>query len=464
MVENIYLYFTSDIHSHFENWPKIAHFLKQRKQNHEQKKESYFLFDNGDHIDRFHPITEASLGKSNVELLNHGGYHAVTIGNNEGITLPSESFHTLYKDASFEVVCANIHPVEKKTPNWLKPYTILETKSGLKVGVMGLTAPFNAFYQPLGWNAISPYDALDTFLPTLSSQSDIVILLSHLGFSEDEYISNNYNNIDFIVGGHTHHLLKDGEMVKDTLLGAVGKHGFYVGEACIEWDHSQKRIITKSAKAMDLTNAPEDEEVLSLLNKYEGQAHQILDEKIISLKDPLKVNWFKESALMTDLTDLLREWTKADCAMLNAGVLLEDLPMGDITREDIHRICPHPINPATVSIVGDQLLETLRMVHTKSFMEYELKGFGFRGKQIGKMIFSNIVLKTKKGHDGEERILHVLINNEPLDLNKVYTLATADTFTFGTLLPSVSRAKDKKYFLPEFLRDLLTYSLIRRNG
>ena len=44
-------------------------------------------FDIGDYVDRSHPFTEGTIGKGNTQLLNEAGYDAVTIGNNEGITM-----------------------------------------------------------------------------------------------------------------------------------------------------------------------------------------------------------------------------------------------------------------------------------------------------------------------------------------------------------------------------------------
>ena len=86
-VATIHIYHTNDVHSHFENWPQINHFLSQRKQQAADNGEACFLFDIGDHIDRSHPFTEGTEGKGNNELLNEAGYDAVTIGNNEGITM-----------------------------------------------------------------------------------------------------------------------------------------------------------------------------------------------------------------------------------------------------------------------------------------------------------------------------------------------------------------------------------------
>src|SRR5690625_498137 len=90
MIENINLYYTNDLHSYFDHWSRVATFIKDKKEMCQSKNDSYFLFDIGDHIDRVHPITEATMGKANVELMNELDYDLVTLGNNEGVSLRSE--------------------------------------------------------------------------------------------------------------------------------------------------------------------------------------------------------------------------------------------------------------------------------------------------------------------------------------------------------------------------------------
>src|SRR5690625_691377 len=118
MIENINLYYTNDLHSYFDHWSRVATFIKDKKEMCQSKNDSYFLFDIGDHIDRVHPITEATMGKANVELMNELDYDLVTLGNNEGITLSHHQLYHLYDDASFSVVCSNLQCIGQTKPSW----------------------------------------------------------------------------------------------------------------------------------------------------------------------------------------------------------------------------------------------------------------------------------------------------------------------------------------------------------
>ncbi|WP_164668218.1 bifunctional metallophosphatase/5'-nucleotidase [Virgibacillus doumboii] len=459
MQEKLYFYYTNDLHSSFENWPRVTGYLKEEKDRKLAENNSCWLIDIGDHVDRVHPIAEAFMGKANVQLMNDAGYDLVTIGNNEGITLAHEDLHHLYDNADFQVVCANLHSLADSEPDWLQPTVSIQSVQGVKIGVIGLTAPFNAFYELLDWHISPPHKTLEKYIHALKQSVDVVILLSHLGLTEDQEIARRFDEIDVIIGGHTHHLLRTGEVINDTIITAAGKQCAFVGEVILTWDHATNKLVKKEAYTKDITHLAKDLATEQSLNELADKADKLLGKTVIHLEKPIEVKWFSHTKIMQKLTDTLYKWTSADVAMLNSGLLLDQLPAGDVTHKDIHRICPHPINPCVVELNGDELLEVIRASYTKDVTELELKGFGFRGEVLGRMIFSGIEVDTYYLDDGSEVVEQVLFNGEPLYQEKTYAVATADTFTFGRLLPEIAKSETKKYFLPEFLRDLLTYTL-----
>src|SRR5699024_363716 len=86
-----------------------------------------------------------------------------------------------------------------------------------------LTVPFNAFYHLLDWHVESPYQTLEKYIEQVKQSADIIILISHLGLSEDQEIARRFSDIDVIIGGHTHHLLRTGEEINNTIITAAGK-------------------------------------------------------------------------------------------------------------------------------------------------------------------------------------------------------------------------------------------------
>src|SRR5690625_6867161 len=74
------------------------------------------------------------------------------------------------------------------------------------------------------------------------------------------------------------------------------------------------------------------------------------------------------------------------------------------------------------------------------------------------MVFSGIEVKTDF-HETGEYVTEVNYNGAPLDSNRVYSVATADAFTFGSLLPGIARAEEKDLLLPDFIRNILARTL-----
>ncbi len=450
-MEKIHLFHTNDVHSHLEHWPRIQQFLQQEKQLYQEAGEEVFLFDIGDFIDRWHPLTDATRGAGNIKLLNESQYTAVTIGNNEGVNLPHDDLNHLYDEAHFDVLLANLYQKNGKFPDWVQPYRIYQTKAGTKLGVIGLTANFSNLYELLGWKCTDPFSELKKWMKQLKEQSDIVILLSHLGLRDDERMAEEFPELDVILGAHTHHVLEKGKRINETLLGAAGKFGYYVGEITLELDQ-QKTITNKNAILYEVEGLPAVENETELIDSFLYTGKELLEGKVTTLDRTLENNLFQETELSLLLCQALREWCRADCAMINAGLLLGPLS-GTVTEYDVLSICPHPINPCVVELTGEELTKVLRESMDKTLHHREIKGLGFRGTILGIFVYDQI-----ECHSGS-----ISINHQELLPNKTYTLALPDMFTFGHFFKDVLPYKEKKYFLPEFLRDILKWKLQQKN-
>ena len=446
-METIHIFHTNDFHSHFEHWPRIQNFLLKKKEFHHSKGEEFFLFDIGDFIDRWHPFSEATKGRGSIELLNKIGYTAVTIGNNEGVNLPHEDLDHLYDRADFDVLNANLFYANGSYPNWLKPYKVYSTKTGTRIGVIGLTACFHHLYKLLGWEITEPLLELKKWLEPLKKEADVIILLSHLGIKEDEGIAAQFPEIDVILGAHTHHFLEQGKVAGQTLIGAAGKFGHFVGHMTLNVDE-EKVIQNKKAILYEFNELPapknEQEQVMAFFEK----GKELLNQQVTTLQEPLLHDPFHETNFSKLLCKALRDWCQTDCAMINAGLLLGSLS-GTVTTFDLLTICPHPINPCVVELTGRELEKILVETNGEELARREIKGLGFRGTVLGIFVYEGIQFENGR----------IFINHTPLDYDQTYTLALPDMFTFGHFFKEVLPHKHKDYLLPEFLRDLLKWEL-----
>ncbi|WP_042476127.1 bifunctional metallophosphatase/5'-nucleotidase [Bacillus ndiopicus] len=444
MQEKIHFFHTNDLHSHFEFWLRTQNYIHAQRTLLAEQGEPSFLIDIGDHIDRSNIYTEAMKGKGNVQLLNEAKYDVVTIGNNEGITFAHEDLKALYNDAQFEVIVANLHTLEGKQPTWLRPYTILTTKYGTKIGVVGATAQFEAFYRVLNWQVTEPRIAIIQVVEQLKEQVDIIVCLSHLGKTEDELLAEECPEIDVIFGSHTHHLFETGKLIGDVLLTGCGKFGQYLGHLTIEFDHQTKKI-AKQEKVIECALLPSPKEEPAFLQSLVNEAQQKLDKPSFTVPKTYHKEWFHYSQLSHLFAEAIINYTDADCALFNAGIFLEDLQRGYVSAYDLHRILPHPINLCTIELTGTELKEIYMQSMNEEWPQLQFKGLGFRGIVFGKLLTYHFNLNAQR---------ELIINGEIADLQRTYKLVTLDLFTFGYFFPSFKYAK-KHYDLPLFLRDIL---------
>ncbi|BDX47817.1 bifunctional metallophosphatase/5'-nucleotidase [Enterococcus hirae] len=450
-MEKIVLLHTNDLHSHLENWPKIRRFIEQKKRENEKKENTTTItVDLGDFVDRWHPLSEATDGQANVELMNNVGYDAVTIGNNEGVGNAKDQLNHLYDQANFDILLDNLFDKHLlQPPKWAKKYKIIETPQQTKIGLLALTAPFPLTYSPNGWDIRNPYDILPELVEELRPKVDILVLMSHLGIQDDRQIAQELPSIDVILGSHTHHLLIDGQIVNGVQLAAAGKYGQYVGEVHLTVDE-HKNIIQKSARAIPtetmMTFIEDEQESQDYLTK----GHELLAaKKVAKLPYDLSVDIFAEHSFIYEALEAVKYRGQTQGAMLNSGLFLTGLPAGLINQDQLHTALPHPMHLLNVTLKGSDLIRlVLEIEKNRAFLRnYPIRGMGFRGKIFGQVVYSGI------SYDAVNHQVHWL--NQPIDNERRYTFTTVDHFVFVPFFPTIEIAGENEFLFPEFIRSVV---------
>ncbi|MFC5529349.1 bifunctional metallophosphatase/5'-nucleotidase [Cohnella yongneupensis] len=447
---------TNDIHSHFDAASRIAAYVADVRRS--VGAERLLLLDCGDFLDRVSLETEGTQGFVNRELLEQIGYDAVLIGNNEGLTYTSEQLDALYDNFGIPVVCANmIRQLTGQPPSWMIPTWTTE-KSGLRIGVIGLTAVFNDYYRLLGWEALEPISIAQARVDELRPNVDVLIVLSHLGLKFDERLAAQVDGIDVILGGHTHHLIEKPIEIDGTTICAAGKFGQYIGHLEITWHHGADKISVAGGclPTDEFARSPDADRIVA---EYCAEARERMNRPIADLSEPLALRPHEESPLATLLASAVRRATGTQIGLVNAGQLLEGLPAGIVTELMIHSLCPSPINPCAIKISGKQIVRALEESLMPEFYELEIRGFGFRGKVLGTLCVDGIEWLIDETQLPYHRVAQVIVDGEPLQADRIYDVGTLDMFTFGVGYVGLKEGTDVRYFLPEFIRDTLASAL-----
>ncbi|WP_311408327.1 bifunctional metallophosphatase/5'-nucleotidase [Liquorilactobacillus uvarum] len=449
MNERITILHTNDIHSHFENWPKIRRYLIGTRKQLREKDETVITVDLGDAMDRVHPLSEATNGKINIELMNKIGYDAATVGNNEGIGNSHEQLNAMYDNAEFPIILDNI--INKRTrraPQWAESSKIITTDKGVKIGLLACTAPFNATYRMNDWIPLEVDDVLPDLLKRIRPKVDVLVLMSHLGIDVDRAIASKYPEFDVILGSHTHHLLEHGEKIGQTILCAAGKWGRYIGRVTL--NISDHKLIDKKAEVVKTASLSESSGDATEIERYQKEGESLLREKKVAvLPKDYPGSWVKRSPLMNVSLKAIQFVTQTEASILNGGLFLDDLHQGVLTRYDLHHILPHPMRIVKVRLNGYNLWRLIReMEKNRNHLRNSIvKGNGFRGKVFGELVYDGI--------EFDPLSKSVSWHGQILDPGADYEIATVDNFIYCPFFPTLEIVGHPKYIGDRFLRDVV---------
>ena len=444
-MEKIQIVHTNDLHSHFENFPKIKRFIEQSRTA--STADEFYLFDIGDEMDRAHPLSEATNGQANIEWMRPLHYDAATIGNNEGLGNSHEHLEHLYDHANFPVVLNNLYEKDpSRLADFAKPCQIFTTKQQTKIGVIGLTAPYILTYPLLNWDIKLVQEMLPKSLE-LVKDCDVIILLSHLGVSMDRLIAQKHPEIDVIIGAHTHHLFPKGEMDNGVLLAAAGKYGQHIGTINLELN--QQKVVEKFAFTTKTATLPAESGDEEWIQDQSDQGEKLLDQaQVAKLPHSLSSDYRAKNSIMQEALVAVQDFADTDVAILSSGLFLEDLPQGIITDRNLHDVLPHAIHVMRTTMTGDNVWRlVMEMEKNRLYLRNHMqKGQGFRGKIFGELVYRGITIDDKR---------NVYINGQELKKNQEYTLALLDHYLFVPYFPSIEIAGQNDIMYPKFLRSVL---------
>ena len=261
---------TNDVHSRLEPFPMdggrnqgmggvAARASLIRKIRDEQ--DHVLLLDAGD-IFQGTPYFNLYKGEPEIRAMSAMGYDACTIGNHDFDAGMENLASQLDRHASFPMLVSNYDFTNTAMEGKTIPYKIFR-KGRLKIGVFGIgiemqgLVPDNLYGATKYLDPVQKANEVSSILKK-DKNCDMIICLSHLGYQykttnkvSDEVMAKETENIDLIIGGHTHTFLEKPIVVKnkkgnDTLINQVGFAGIILGRLDFEFSKFLPKKMTNS--------------------------------------------------------------------------------------------------------------------------------------------------------------------------------------------------------------------------
>lgn len=229
--------------------------------NQIRKEEQHVLLLDAGDIFQGTPYFNIYKGEPEIKAMTAMGYDACTIGNHDFDAGMENLATQLTNHANFPMLVSNYDftgtPMEGKT----EPYKIFK-KGKLRIGVFGVSIegrgliPDNLFGATKYLDPVQKANEAAALLKK-EKKCDMVICLSHLGYKygdnkvSDEVLAKESDNIDLIVGGHTHTFLDSPVILKnkkgdDVVINQVGFAGIILGRLDFEFSKFSGKNLVKN--------------------------------------------------------------------------------------------------------------------------------------------------------------------------------------------------------------------------
>ena len=282
------------------------------------------FIDAGDTFDGS-PVAQITRGQAVVPILNAMGYDAWTPGNRD-FAWSNGNFAAVSSQLTIPTVCANLLDANNNYPF---PRYITKKVGGVKVAMIGLTslAGISSAGGPVEYHVLGgdvPGTELEDSISQLAADiratedPDLVVVISHMGFFQDQKLASRTTGIDVIVGSHTHHNVKKAPVVanadgsRNVIVVQAGSHGKYLGQLKLEMKRGkvvefENKLIRLSEKNLKKLHVKPDPVVQALADEAYKPFKAMLDEVIGYTTTVLERRGDTQSTMTNFLTDAIAE-------------------------------------------------------------------------------------------------------------------------------------------------------------
>jgi 2',3'-cyclic-nucleotide 2'-phosphodiesterase (5'-nucleotidase family) len=189
-----------------------------------------------------------------VESFNLTGYDAIGIGDDD-LTLGKEFLLEISKKANFPFLSSNL--LNEASGKVLFQSSLIKEINGLRIGIFSLLSPdlFTGPSDPRkkGLTIRQPIEVAQAMVKELKPKTDLIILLSHLGYVKDIEMAQTVRGINIIVGGHSGINLVYPPVMKDTMILQTASRGMF-GARLDLFFYNNEPIFYNSATKISLEN------------------------------------------------------------------------------------------------------------------------------------------------------------------------------------------------------------------
>ncbi|MDZ7581687.1 MAG: 5'-nucleotidase C-terminal domain-containing protein [Deltaproteobacteria bacterium] len=396
-------------------YARIAALVKQIRAANPER---VLFCDCGDTLHGTYPA-QSTQGQAMVPVLNALGLDAMTA--HWEFAYGPKAFKQRAAELSYPMLAINVYDQATKE-RFFPPYSVKEI-GGLRIGLVGVASNIVDKTMPPSFSEGLEFtlgrEELPPIIDVLRTQEkvDLIVLISHLGFSQDMKLLSEVEGIDVCLSGHTHNRLYKPAVQGKTLIIQSGCHGSFLGRLDLEIDGGRvvdyrHQLIEVEAK---ITPDPEvDDLVRQAIAPYQEELSTVVGETATALNRGTTL----ETTMDNFLLQALLESTGAQLAFSNGWRYGAPIIPGEVTLNDLYNIIP--MNPpiSTVELTGEEIVAMLEENLERTFARdpYDQMG-GYVKRSLGFNVY--IKIENPPG----QRVQQVFVGDEALQPGRHYPAA-----------------------------------------
>ncbi|MCH7400039.1 bifunctional metallophosphatase/5'-nucleotidase [Belliella sp. DSM 107340] len=402
------------------------------------------LIDGGDFI-QGSGASVRSKGNIFPSIVKAMNYDLLIPGNWE-VIYGKEVMLNIMNSYQTQVIAANMFD-EQDQSTLFPPYWV-KTIKGVRIGFIAYNDPEIPERQNPGYSKSMKFTPVEQNLKSLvtkvknEEKVDILFLVTHLGISKQLLLADNpaVKGVDFILGNDTHERIRKPIEGKYTKVVEPGAFGSFLGK--LDLEIKDKKMIGYNYELLDVSpeKYPEDTSLQEIIDHelapYEEEMQTILG----FTSKPIYRYLVVENPMDNFITDALLWKTGVDFATSNGfrfGVPIVPDTSGKaaITKGDLWRMLPVDEHMKIGKVTGHQVKDWLENEINNVFATDYQERFG------GWLVrFSGLTMQFDSSKEKGNRIMAITIQGEPLELDKVYKMASCNRT--GEPISTMCRLKD----------------------
>ncbi len=402
---------------------RLATLVKKIRTENNQKNIRTIVLIAGD-ILQGTPMSTVFKGRPDIECFNVMKVDAMTVGNHE-FDFGLNNFLDLKKMASFPFLSSNI--IYKETGKLIcEPSASFKLTANIYLSVIGVTT--KELLITTKSENVKDIDVLDPVQAAKNSFDRLkdmgpLLLLSHSKHKTDRSIAMAVPELSAIIGGHDQILLSPYRKVGKVPIFQAFEKCRYLGRIDLKIDPVSKNArLVKSVYIPVTVDIEADSKIEQIVKRYHTQLDrkfkEVIGESRTFFDGEREKIRYEETTLGNFVTDIMREYTGADIALLNGGSLRASIDMGPITLEDVFKAMPYSNEIILLDLTGMEVMQVL----TRSVQ-------GTREDEDGGFLHVSGICFTIRGHKVDE--VRSISNNMPIDPEKIYRIAITDFLASG---------------------------------